>query len=103
MVLAEFSMFPTDKGVSKSKYVSQVIDVIDQSGITYLLTPMGTILEGTWDEVMAVITKCQKTLESQCARINTQIKIDYREGDKTRMNSKIEKVETLIGREIKHS
>lgn len=103
MVLAEFAMFPTDKGESVSQWVSQVIDTIDKSGITYKLTPMGTVLEGSWDEVFGVITKCFKILEPQCNRINTSIKVDYRKGDETRMKSKINKIESLLQKEINHT
>jgi uncharacterized protein (TIGR00106 family) len=103
MVLAEFSMFPTDKGESVSRYVSQIIDYIDKSGISYKLTPMGTILEGSWDEVFGVISGCFKILEPQSNRITTIIKVDYRKGDESRMTSKIEKVKSILKREIKHS
>jgi uncharacterized protein (TIGR00106 family) len=100
MILAEFSMFPTDKGESKSKYVSQVIDFIDKSGITYQLTPMGTILEGNWEEVMNTIDSCYKLLEPQSTRIFTTIKIDARKGDESRMKSKIKKIESLLEKEV---
>lgn len=103
MVLAEFAMFPTDVGESKSKYVSQVIDYIDKSGITYQLTPMGTILEGEWDEVMNIITECYKILEVQTNRVYSTIKIDARKGSETRMKSKINKVQSIVGRDISHS
>ena len=103
MVLAEFAMFPTDKGESVSKYVSQVIDTIDKSGITYQLTPMGTVLEGTWDEVFGVITKCFKVLEPQANRISTGIKVDYRKGDESRMKTKINKIKSILDRDISHS
>lgn len=96
MVLAEFTMFPTDKGESVSEYVAQIIDVIDKSGITHQLTAMGTILEGSWDEVFDVITRCFRVLEPQSNRISGSIKVDYRRGDKSRMKSKIEKVEKLL-------
>ena len=102
MVLAEFSMFPTDKGESVSKYVSQVIDTIDKSGITYKLTPMGTVLEGSWDEVFGLISKCFKILEPQCKRVYTAIKVDFREGEESRMKSKINKIESLLDRDINH-
>jgi len=101
MVLAEFSMYPTDKGESVSKYVSQIIDHIDKSGITYKLTPMGTILEGSWDEVFGVISGCFRILEPQSNRITTIIKVDYRKGYESRMISKIEKVKSILQREIK--
>lgn len=101
MVLAEFSMFPTDKGESVSAYVSQVINEIDKSGLNYKLTPMGTVLEGSWDEVMGLITRCFKILETQSNRIYSTIKIDYRKTDKSRMSSKIEKIESILNKEIK--
>lgn len=101
MVLAEFSMFPTDKGESVSAFVSQVINEIDKSGLNYKLTPMGTVLEGSWEEVMGLITKCFKILEPQANRIYSTIKIDYRKTDKSRMSSKIEKIESILKKDIK--
>ncbi len=101
MVLLEFAMFPTDKGESVSQYVAQIIDYIDRSGVTYQLTPMGTILEGSWDEVMSVVTGCFRLLESQSGRISSSIKIDYRKTNESRMESKIAKVEKLIMREVR--
>lgn len=103
MILAEFSMYPTDKGESVSQYVAQIIDYIDNSGITYKLTPMGTILEGSWDEVFGVISGCFKILEPQSNRITTIIKVDYRKGAGSRMTSKVEKVKSVLQREIQHS
>ena len=101
MVLAEFSMFPTDKGESVSEFVAQILDVIDRSGITYQLTPMGTILEGSWEGVFAVISNCFHTLESQSNRITVTIKVDYRKTSGSRMLSKIEKVEKILNRKLR--
>ncbi|MBN2366841.1 MAG: MTH1187 family thiamine-binding protein [Calditrichaeota bacterium] len=103
MVLAEFSMFPTDKGESVSSYVSQILDIIDKSGITYQLTPMGTILEGNWHEVIGVITECFQVLESQSNRITVFMKVDYRKSDQSRMKSKTEKLEKMLNRKLKTS
>ena len=100
MVLLEFSMFPTSQGESKSAYVARILDIIDQSGVTYQLTPMGTILEGEWSEVMGVVTACFDALKADCPRIATQIKIDYRAGDKSRMKTKIASVENQLGRKL---
>ncbi len=101
MVLLEFTMSPTGKGESLSPYVSRVLNVIDKSGITYRLTPMGTILEGSWDEVMGVVKDCFNELQSDCPRIGVYIKIDYREGKKSRMESKIESLENKLGKKLK--
>ncbi|MBS1186047.1 MAG: thiamine-binding protein [Burkholderiaceae bacterium] len=100
MVLLELQIFPNDKGVNLSSYVARAMDIIDKSGVTYQMTPMGTILEGEWDEVMAVATACFKDLAKDCDRITTNIKTDYRAGDKSRLKSKITSVENVLGRTL---
>ena len=37
-------IFPTDHGDSKSVYVARVIDIIKQSGIDYIFTPIETTI-----------------------------------------------------------
>lgn len=100
MVLLEFSMSPMDKGASLSPYVARSLDIIDQSGLPYQLTPMGTIIEGEWDQVMAVVGACFAAMRTDCERIGAQIKIDYRAGAESRMRSKIEAVEARVGRKL---
>ena len=100
MVLLEFAMFPSTKGESMSKYVARILDVIDKSGLPYQLTAMGTIIEGEWDEVMGVVTDCFRSLEADCRRISSQIKIDFRAGTNVRMKSKVASVETSLGRTL---
>ena len=58
MVLLEFSMSPLGKDESVGKYVSRSLDIIDKSGVDYRLNPMGTVLEGEWDDVMDVVRQC---------------------------------------------
>ena len=101
MVLLEFSMSPFDKGESVSKYVSRSLEIIDKSGVDYRLNAMGTILEGEWDEVMAVVQQCYEKMSSDCKRITCSIKIDYREGKKGRLASKVASIESQLGRPIK--
>lgn len=100
MVLLEFAMSPFDKGESLSAYVARSLDIIDKSGLPYQLTPMGTIIEGEWDEVMALVTACFKTMSQDCQRISTSIKIDYRAGKPGRLKSKIKSVEDKLGRTL---
>lgn len=100
MVLLEFSMSPFDKGESLSPYVSRVLNVVDKSGVSYKLTPMGTILEGEWDEVFKVVTDCFRELEKDCNRISTNIRIDYRKGDSSRMEQKIRSIEKQLNKNL---
>ena len=78
MVLLEFSMSPMGVGESVSTQVARILDVVDRSGVTYQLTPMGTILEGDWAEVMGVVSACFEALAADCPRIGVHLKVDYR-------------------------
>ncbi|HCK79940.1 MAG TPA: MTH1187 family thiamine-binding protein [Candidatus Competibacter sp.] len=100
MVLLEFQMAPHTVEEGVSRYVAQILDIVDQSGLPYQLTPMGTILEGEWDEVMAVVGRCFKHLAERHSRVGTHIKVDYRAGPAGRLKSKIESVERKLGRKL---
>ena len=100
MVLLEFAMSPQGRGESLSADVARILDVIDRSGVPYQLTPMGTILEGDWDAVMAVVSACFKALEPDCTRIGMNLKVDYRAGPAGRLKSKTAKIEERLGSKL---
>ncbi len=100
MVLLEFSMTPLDKGESVSKYVSRSLEIIDNSGLSYKLNPMGTCIEGEWDEVFGVVKKCYDRMSEDCSRISVQIKVDARKGAKGRLEGKVASVEKKLGRKL---
>jgi len=100
MVLLEFSMYPTDKGASVSDYVKRSLEIIDDSGLPYRLGPMGTTIEGEWDEVMAVVNRCFEVMKADSGRIACQIKIDWREGGPGRIEGKVEMLKRKTGRDL---
>ncbi len=97
--LAEFAMFPTDKGESVSHYVSRIIKIIDESGLNYRLTPMGTIIEAdTVEEITAIINKAYELLQPDCNRVYSTLKLDIRKGAGNRLEGKVRSVEEKIGK-----
>jgi len=100
MVLVEFSMTPLGKGESVSAFVSRSIDIVDQSGLPYRLTPMGTVIEGEWDQVFQVVRACHERMRQDCDRITTAIRVDYRAGASGRLESKVASVEARLGRKL---
>ncbi len=98
-VLLEFAMFPTDKGESVGAYVSQVIEMIRDSGSNYQLTPMGTIIEtATLPEAMALVEAAYRVLEQAgCGRVYASLKLDIRQGRENRMQGKLDSVREKIG------
>jgi uncharacterized protein (TIGR00106 family) len=98
-VLMEFAMFPTDKGESVSSYVSEVIDMIRNTGYPYKLTAMGTIIETeNIQEALEVINKAYNILEPHSKRIYSTVKFDIRKNSQNRLEGKIKSVEEKIGK-----
>lgn len=100
-MLLEFSMSPLGKGESVSEYVAGSLDVIDRSGVPYRLNPMGTVLEGEWDEVMRVVKDCFEQMSRNCDRVTCSMKFDWRRDATGRLAAKVESVERKLGRPLK--
>lgn len=101
MVLLEFSMSPLGKSESVGKYVARSLDIIDKSGISYRLNPMGTVLEGDWEQVFAVVQQCYERMKKDCNRISCTIKVDYRKGRSGRLQGKVASIERTLKRKVK--
>ena len=100
-MIVAFSVVPLDKGESLSAYVANIIDLIDQSGLPYRLTPMNTIVEGSWDDVMGLIRRCHELMMEDSRRVYTCISIDDRKGRQDAISRKIESIEEKLGRGVK--
>jgi uncharacterized protein (TIGR00106 family) len=94
--LAELSIFPLDKGESVSAYVAEAVRVIKNSGLEYQLGPMGTCIEGEWDDVINVARECMDAMKNDCGRVYMVLKVDYRSGIDNRMKGKIESVKKIL-------
>lgn len=103
-VLLEFAMFPISadgrEGSGVSAQVSKIIDMIDQSGVSYQLTSMGTIIETeTLREALDIIEKSYAALKG-CERVYSTLTFDIRTGKSNRMKAKIAAVEEKTGHAV---
>ena len=94
--LVDLSIFPLDKGDSLSAYVARVLKIIKDSGLPHKMGPMGTSMEGEWDEVMGVVNNCFEELKKDCDRVYMTLKVDYRKGPSGRIESKVKSVEEKL-------
>ena len=99
-MLLEFSIAPMDKGPSVGAWVARALDIVDQSGIPYRLNPMGTVLEGTWEEVMGVVKHCLDDLNQDCERVSISMKLDQRKGKTGALLEKTASIERSLGRKL---
>ena len=101
-MIAQFSVIPLGSGISLGEKVAEVIKVVDESGLAYQATAMGTIVEGSWDDVMKIIKKCRDTAMQKSDRVVITISIDERaDGLPDRLEGKIKSVERRLGKIIK--
>ena len=99
-MIAEFSVFPVGRGPHLSEFVASMIELIEQSGLTYKLTSMGTIVEGEADEVFDLVKACHEKIAAASPRVVTSLRIDDFVGRKGRLAGKIESVEKKLGRSV---
>ena len=99
-MLVSFSIFPTDKGESVSKYVAKTIDIVDKSGLPYRTSAMSTAIEGSWDRVFKVIKKCRDSMMKESNRVYMVITVDDRKKAKKRLTGKVDRIERVLKRKI---
>lgn len=100
-MLCEFKVAPFGASESVSKDVAEIIEIIEESGLSHQTHAMGTLIEGDWDEVFMVIRKCHEKMRQNNRRVITDIHIDDRQGAVNRLTGKIESLEQKLGRSIK--
>ncbi len=80
MAVVEISVAPLGTGTpGVSAYVAACVEVVAASGLSYQLTPMGTVIEGDIDAIFSVVRAMHEVPFGKGAvRVSTLIKIDDR-------------------------
>jgi len=91
-VIVELSIFPLGAPGGLSGPVSRALEVIRASGLPHQLTPMGTCIEGDYDQVMAVVGQCFHALEPDFERLYMTVKADWRRGREGGLDQKTRSV-----------
>jgi len=100
-MLAQFSIVPIGVGESLSRYVAEIVKEVEKSGLDYRLTAMATIIEGSDDEVFALLKRCHQKAKRFAPRVLTTIIIDDRKSAKNRLTGKVLSVENRLGKRVK--
>ena len=100
-MLVQFSIVPLGKGSSIGDDIAEVLKIVDSSKLPYKINPMGTVVEGSWAEIVRLIRKCHNTVLRNSERIITTISIDDRKGKKNRIEEKVRSVEKRLKTTLK--
>lgn len=99
-MLVDLTIIPLRGGRHISDEVTEVIKLIDASGLPYQLTPSGTCIEGEWDIVMPLVQRCHDVVRSMSSHVVTLIKIEDESGKDNKLNTNIQSVEHRFGRSV---
>jgi uncharacterized protein (TIGR00106 family) len=100
-MLVEFSIVPVGVGSSVGASVAKVLGVVRESGLPYKINPMGTVVEGRWNDVMKLLRKCHAAVMKDGDRAITTIRIDDRKGRSNMIEQKVKSVEKRLGAKLK--
>ena len=100
-MLIEFSIIPIGAGSSIGDQLAKALKIVDASGLPYKVNPMGTVIEGSWNEIIKLIKKCHDTVMKSEDRVYTTISIDDRKGKPNRIEAKVKSIEKRIGKTLK--
>lgn len=96
-MIIEFSIIPLGGDTHISTEVAEALKIVDTSGLPYQLTPLGTCLEGEWDEVMTTIRRCHERVRELSPHVITTIKIEDEQGAKDKLSRNVVSVEEKVG------
>lgn len=96
-VIVDLSLFPIGKGEGVAEHVARAVKIIRESGLPHQLGPMGTAIEGDYDEVMAVVARCFKAMQADCGRVYMTLKVDARAGRAGGLEQKVADVQERLG------
>lgn len=94
MIIAELSIFPTSEGSSVSRYVKEVLRVIENSGLKNDTGGMSTTIEAP--DLKSLFELVEKThdvlIDMGVHRIHIDLKVDHRTDKEATIQSKLKAV-----------
>jgi uncharacterized protein YqgV (UPF0045/DUF77 family) len=72
----ELSVLPKRPGQPVAGSVAELAKIMEASGLHYQLTSSGSILEGSWDQLMVVAKKCHDEVLKKTDSVTTIMRAD---------------------------
>jgi uncharacterized protein (TIGR00106 family) len=98
-MLIAFSVTPLGVGEGVAEHVAEAVKIVRESGLPNHTDAMFTMIEGDWDEVMAVVKRAVDAVAARAPRVSVVIKADYRPGVDNAITSKVADLERILARD----
>ncbi|MDO5098448.1 MAG: MTH1187 family thiamine-binding protein [Corynebacterium sp.] len=95
-MIVAFSVAPTEvpnAEAEMSEAVAAAVKIVRESGLPNETNAMFTLIEGEWDEVMAVVKAATEAVLAVSPRVGLVLKADIRPGVSGQLRGKVESVE----------
>ncbi|WP_309113902.1 MTH1187 family thiamine-binding protein [Saccharothrix sp.] len=93
-MLVAFSVSPLGgESDSVAAAVAEAVRVVRESGLPNQTNAMFTLVEGEWDEVMAVVKKATEVVQATAPRVGLVLKADIRPGYTGQLTAKVDRIE----------
>jgi uncharacterized protein (TIGR00106 family) len=100
-MVMELTIIPLGSGRSFSGAIADLVKIIEGSGLDYRMTAFGTLIEGTWDQLIDVAKRCHFETRGKSERVLTMMRLDDY-GERTgEIEGAVDRVERKLGREVK--
>jgi len=98
MAVMEIVVIPLGTGTpSVSSYVADCVKVLKEMGLKFQVTAMGTIVEGSLDELLEAVRRMHKVpFERGAPRVVTSVRIDERIDKELHIEEKVKSVEEKL-------
>ncbi|ODA79637.1 hypothetical protein RJ55_05231 [Drechmeria coniospora] len=95
---ADFCLIPVGTGTtSVAEEVAEVQRLLKASGLRYTMHSAGTTVEGSWDEVMAVVGKAHTVVHRRgVVRVQSSMRVGSRTDKSQTAEEKVKRVEKLL-------
>lgn len=100
-MLMELTVVPFTQGPSISGNISELVDLIDHSGLPYRVTPFGTLIEGPWEQLMDIAKKCHAAIRKEADRVLILIRLDDYADRTDLLATAVAHVENHLGRSVR--
>lgn len=97
-MIVAFSVAPSfsDPHQGMAEAVAEAVRVVRESGLPNETNAMFTLIEGEWDEVMAVVKEATEAVSRVSPRTSLVLKADIRPGYSGQLRAKVAAVEAAL-------
>lgn len=100
-MLMELTIIPFGQGRSLSGEIAGLVGIIEHSGLDYRMTAFGTLVEGNWDQLIALARECHFKAKGRTNRVLTTIRLDDFGELTGEIDGAVSRVETKLGRAVR--